>query len=165
MRFNKSFKLLFLVSLFTFANTASASFLVEPYLGYQLGSGDRGTTDFSYNAPTYGARVGYQMLGFMGGIDYSLSSFDLESENTVTNAKSESAFKKNQLGVFAGYDFPILLRAWATYYVSAKLENDVATPTEYSGGGYALGVGFSGLPFVSLNVEYKTFSYDEAQVG
>lgn len=161
MRLTKS--LLFLILLIS--QSAHAGVLLEPYLGYGIGSGDRGNFDYSYNTPQYGARLGYQMLGVMGGIDYSMASFELEAENKTTGTTTKSDYKKNQLGVFVGYDFPLLVRAWGTYYVSANLEDDIAPISKYSGGGYALGVGFTPLPLVSLNVEYRTFSYDEVETG
>ncbi len=165
MCLTKSFVLLFVLSLFIFSEQAHSGVLVEPYLGYQFGSGDRNNNDYSYNSPQLGGRFGYQFLGFMGGLDYSMSSFDLETTNTVTNATSKTDYSQNQLGLFAGYNLPIMLRAWATYFISAKLEDDIAPITEYSGGGYALGVGFTGLPFISLNVEYRSMSYDEQETS
>lgn len=166
MRLTKSFVLLFFLSLFVFGGTARAGVLVEPYLGFALGSGDNGgNVDYDYKTVQLGGRLGYQMLGFMGGIDYSLASFDLEREynDNTPGALGDLSTDKNQLGLFVGYDFPILLRAWATYYVSAKADFSNASINEMSGSGTGLGVGFTGLPFVSLNLEYRSFKYDEAK--
>ncbi|EQC43589.1 outer membrane beta-barrel protein [Bacteriovorax sp. Seq25_V] len=142
--------------------SASAGFLVEPYLGYQLGSGDAGATDYTFNTTVIGGRVGYTMLGFMGGLDYSMGAeSDLEGE--TAGVKTKTKFSQNNLGLFAGYELPILLRAWATYYLSTNLEQQEGTNKgkEYSGDGIGFGVGFTGLPFVSLNLEYRMMSYDE----
>jgi len=166
-------KLLLSILFSLLLTSAQASFLIEPYLGFSIaGDGDTQVAganyDLSYSSPTIGARAGYQMLGFMAGIDYSMQTFDLESKSGNTTRKD--GFKKNQLGVFVGYELPILLRAWATYYLSAGLDGDDAPATgqnfssndEFSGGsGYALGVGFTGLPFVSINLEYRQLSYDK----
>ncbi len=172
MRTNKTFKILSTVFLFTLSSMASAGFLVEPYLGYQLGSGDNNVAtnsgsvpaEQSYNAPVLGARLGYSMLGFMGGIDYSMSSFDMEYEVKSNGATFERSFDNKQLGLFVGYELPILLRAWATYYLSAAADFTQGTSNyELSGGGFALGAGFTGLPFISLNAEMRSFSYDEIE--
>lgn len=177
MRLTKNFLLLFFLSIFVFAGSARAGILIEPYLGFSLaGSGDTtlGTAkyDHSYSTPTIGGRLGYGMLGFMGGIDYSMQSFDLESEVGSTTYKD--GVSKSQLGIFVGYNLPILLRVWGTYYLSSKVEGDDANTTgqfidsryEYSdGGGYALGAGFTGLPFVSINLEYRTLEYDKAELS
>jgi len=154
-----------LVALFALVSlSANAGFLVEPYLGYKVGSGDQGGVtpiDYTLNGPSLGGRLGYQFLGLMGGVDYSFGSIDLEAAVTVAGVETKSTSSQDQkdLGVFLGYDFPILLRAWATYYLSSKLTQ--SNDDENSGGGYGLGVGFTGLPFVSLNVEYRALSYDE----
>ena len=161
-------KILLLVStLFALSSTAQADLLLEPYLGYTIGSGDRGNFDYDYKTPQIGGRVGYQMLGLMLGVDYSmgLGSFDVDAEHKVTGAETSSKNKKNQLGVFVGYNLPVLLRVWGTYYVNTSLETEGTPSSDYSGSGYALGAGFTGLPFVSLNLEYRNFSYDEVEIG
>lgn len=148
---------------FSFIHSASAALLLEPYLGFRIsGDLDNNTTDdVSYNGAVYGGRVGYQLLGIMGGIDYSMSSYDLDfkSGSTTTTRGSSSS----NLGLFVGYNAPILVRAWATYFLSNKLDFD--GPSKLDGSGYALGAGFTGLPFVSLNVEYRAISYDDSESG
>lgn len=137
--------------------TAFSGVLVEPYLGFRVsGDTNQGTTDGSYNGALYGARLGYQFLGFMGGLDYSQSSYDIDYDGTTVDSKTDSS----NLGIFVGYDAPLLVRAWATYFLSNKLDFS-SSSTEYSGSGYALGAGFTGLPFVSLNLEYRSISFDE----
>lgn len=154
-------------SLFIFTSTAQAGILVEPYVGYSIGlSKDYGNTTYDYKTPQFGARLGYQFLGLMAGIDYSLSSsFDLSQKNKTTGATSKVSSDKNQLGLFVGYEFPILLRAWGTYFLDSNLNKSSTPGKAYSGNGYALGAGFTGLPFVSLNLEYRSFSYDSSKIS
>jgi hypothetical protein len=175
MRLTKSFLILFFLSLFVFSGNTRAGILIEPYLGFSLaGTGDTtiGTNkyDHSYSSPTIGGRLGYGMLGFMAGLDYSMQTFDLESEIGSTTYKD--GVKKNQLGIFVGYNLPILVRVWGTYYLSGNLDGDDPSASntlldsryEFSdGGGYALGAGFTGLPFVSINLEYRNLEYDKAE--
>lgn len=153
-----------LVGLFMSLN-ASAGLLVEPYLGYRFGSGEDSNTpksEYSYSSPLLGARLGYQFLGLMAGIDYSmgLGAFELEEKGSTP---SKHDFTESSFGLFVGYDFPILLRAWATYYLSNTLKGDstAVDGDKYKGNGYGLGVGFTGLPFVSLNLELRKFTWDE----
>ena len=63
--------------------------------------------------------------------------------------------------IFVGYELPIMLRAWATYFFDSNWDFDGGEKTEFTT--IALGVGFTGLPFVSLNAEYRlnTFDSDE----
>ena len=138
---------------FIFTSSAQAGFLIEPYLSYSFGSQDGSSTDTNFNGPGYGARLGYQFLGFMAGADYSIQSLNFDDDGD-----------KKQLGLFAGYDAPILFRVWGTYFLNGSIEFD--SNSELDGGsGYALGAGYTGLPFVSLNVEYRVMNYDEASAA
>ncbi len=170
MKFSKI--IIALTFLFTFS--ANAGFLVEPYLGYSFGSQSfdvsnsgvlNGKYEFSHNGYRAGARLGYQFLGFMGGIDYGIGSFGRSVDSLpsgVTATSEDESF--SQFGIFAGYELPILFRFWATYYVSAEWEGK-DSKDENSGSGFGLGAGFTGLPFVSLNLEYKSFTMDETKDG
>lgn len=159
-------KKLLLVLCATLMVNAQAGVLVEPYLGYRLVSGENSNstkTEYDYNGALIGGRLGYQFLGFMGGLDYSrgLGAYELESK--VGSATSKADYTQSSFGLFAGYELPILLRAWVSYWMSNKLEGDSGANSgdEFTGSGYGLGVGFTGLPFVSLNLEYRNMTYDE----
>lgn len=149
--------------LFLSAGAAQASLLIEPHLGFNVhGGGDVGATEYDYNGAQLGLRLGYQNLGFMGGLDLTHSNFDLEGE--TNGVKTTSEMSRNEWGVFVGYNLPILLRAWGAYYFSNTTKND-ATSAEYSGNTKELGIGFTGLPFLSLNLMYRMVTYDELKVG
>ena len=71
------------------------------------------------------------------------------------------------MGAFVGFEFPILLRVFGTYYFSDEQETDSTNLTTVSqksskGSGIALGAGYTGLPFLALNVEYRSFNHDES---
>jgi hypothetical protein len=155
--------------LLTFSLTSHAGILIDPYLGFAIGGVDEtgltaNNAKYDYSRPTYGARLGYQTFGFMAGVDYSMASGDWESKNLLVKEKLESS--ASALGVFAGFNLPILLRFWGTYYLNASSENKSSTATEtLNGSGYGLGLGFTGLPFISLNLEYRSFSYDEVEAS
>lgn len=145
---------------FISAQTASAALLLEPHIGYNLsGSGDAGGLEYDYNGPQLGARVGWQNLGLMLGLDYTRSSFELESKSSSGTSKTD--MKRNEIGVFAGYNFPILLRAWGAYYFTNTMKADNSTSTKYKGNTKELGVGFTGLPFLSINLMYRMVNHDE----
>ena len=68
----KNFKITgLLLGLFLMVNTASASLLVEPHLGYVVSTS--GDTD-DYKGPQMGLRLGYQQLGLMAGLDFTRST-------------------------------------------------------------------------------------------
>lgn len=146
-----------------FAFGANAGLLVEPYVGYQISGFETDytvsgtTTELAYvtNGVNLGARLGYSYLLFMAGIDYSYGTL---SNDLDTGSITIEDIDATRFGIFAGVELPILARAWATYYVNANYE---AGSDEYKGTGYGLGVGFTGLPFVSLNLEYRALTFDE----
>lgn len=171
MKFLKAF----VTFAFLMTTTANAGLLVEPYLGYSFGSaetnvsnagGANGTYDIKASGYRLGGRLGYQFLGFMGGVDYGIGAAK-EKISSIPNGTSYSLddYNVSQLGIFAGYELPILFRFWATYYTSYKMEVDGGSNNgdEDSGSGFGLGAGFTGLPFVSLNLEYKSITIDETE--
>lgn len=148
--------------------SAFAGFFVEPYVGYGLGDGERQTSagatiaDEEWSGPLFGARVGGSTMMLNYGVDYSRRlEFDHESKTNGVTTKNK--MDGSYLGAFLGVDFPVLVRAWASYYFDVSMEDQDGTNkgNEVSGNGYALGVGFTGLPFVSLNLEYRMLDFDE----
>lgn len=170
----KRLKTVFLATaLMTVSGLAHADFLIEPHIGYNVSSSGESTfagvkTDYEYSGPQFGLRAGGQYLGFMAGLDYTFATADIESKESGVTYKDE--FNKKELGVFVGYNLPILFRAWAGYYFDAKArDNDNSgssvSGSEYSGSATELGVGFTGLPFLSLNLMYRMINYDEFKSG
>lgn len=158
-------------------NTAQAGLYLEPYLGYAFGSsenesqgGATATTEHSYTSTYLGARVGYGMMGWSGGLDYSftMADYDIKISNPA-GVSSSDEFKNKTWGLFANYNFPALpLRAWGTYFIDWQRENKKSNTMSNvgdtdSGSGFGLGVGFTGLPFVSINVELRKISIGESK--
>lgn len=150
--------------------SAKASLLIEPHFGYNLhGSADVDVVTIKYNGTQYGARLGVQSFGFMGGLDYTHSTFTSKA-SVPTFGDFEADQKRDQLGVFVGYKFPILVRAWVGYYFSDKTTqtNDGTFGAKgdwMKGNGTEIGVGFTGLPFLSINLQYRMSTYDKADDG
>ena len=166
---------------FAMISASHAGLLIEPYLGYAIGGDGESTftpttVNHTYSGLNYGARLGYSNLGFMIGLDYSASSHDLEGKITSSPTYSaKDGIDRSQIGIFVGFNFPVMLRAWGTYYFGAGFDGADAeksgdqvydnTDEVGDGSGYGLGVGFTGLPFVSINAEYRTFEYDTSNHG
>ncbi len=167
----RSFKKIFLILLALIGLQSHAGFLVDPYLGFNIAS--FGTNDatvpskYSYSGVNMGGRAGYQLLGFMAGAEYSMrTSFSMETEAPLS--KSTQDFTGNYLGVFVGYELPILLRGWAGYYLDVNFNNagpSTNTLTQLDGSGIFLGAGFTGLPFISINAEYRNVIFSKATVS
>lgn len=136
---------------------AKAGVLIEPFVGYALNGSldvDSSTYDEDYTGTSLGARLGYQMLGLFGGLDYRMNSFTADDDEVT-----ESVY-----GLVVGYDFPILLRVWGEYVLggSGEVDFDAGSSIDLNEpSGTVLGVGFTGLPFVSLNFEMANYSYAE----
>ncbi len=160
---------------------ALASVLIEPYIGYSLAGkteikDSTGTTKSDYSGMNFGGRLGAQYLGLMGGLAYDHGSYtsEMTSPQSTIDALNlagsglESKWSVNSYGVFVGYNFPILLRVWGTYFVSSNWK---ATETkggfdkndETTASAYELGLGYTALPFVSLNLQYRVTNFDETK--
>lgn len=144
---------------FLFGTSASqAGILVEPVLGLNV---NHKVDDFSGLGGAYGGRLGYQNLGFQLGLDYLSSSTDMDEKELKSNLKTQ------EWAAFIGFEFPILVRVYAGYIFSAKgdVKLDGGKAKLEDGTGTKIGIGFTGLPFVDINVEYRSGSFDSVKVG
>lgn len=146
----QKFLFLFIFSLFMTTSYSQAGLLVEPLIGLNI-TGEGGDDDLDNMPITYGARLGYQNLGLMLGLDY-------QKTDAIKYDSSSEKYDLSETGVFVGYNFPILVRAWLGYTFKATNEGP---GLDLSGKGTKIGVGFTGLPFVSINLEFKKQEYDE----
>lgn len=136
------------MSVFT---TAQASFLIEPYLGTHISSDVDNGTSKDFGGVGMGARLGWQNLGLQLGVNYKMATLDVDDRGDADY---------NHIGVFAGYEFPILVRAWAEYVLSSDVDFD--NGSEMSGAsGTTIGFGYTGLPFVAINFETTKITYDD----
>jgi hypothetical protein len=136
------------------AVSAHAGLLIEPYLGYQAGSlktteGSMGANpntahDDTSSGLTFGGRLGITFPLLFIAADYSTTNGKSGSDNMILN----------QLGATAGLAVPFF-RAYLGYSFmnDAKLQRSTGDVT-LSGSALKAGVGFTGLPFISLNLEY-----------
>ncbi len=147
---------------------SQAALLIEPVVGYSFG---KGTLDMtvpaapatntsatrSSNGSSYGGRLGYQNFGFQLGLDYLASSMKVSGDS----------FKTSEFGGFVGYEFPILFRVYAGYVFSGT--GTLATSTQdynfKNGTGPKVGLGFTLLPLLDLNIEYRSIAYKEMDIS
>lgn len=151
------------------ATTANASILIEPHVGYVASGGDSSFSgaDYSYTGPQYGARLGLKHLGLMGGFAYTHSTFS--NKKTALGISLTAKQKQDEMGVFVGYNAPILIRAWLGYFFSTKNtytdNGHGANGLFYKGNTTEIGLGFTPLPLLSLNVSYRMLSFDKVGAG
>ena len=167
--------LLLITSLFAF--NASASLLIEPVIGYNLGikgkihegtaSGGGTVAEDKFSGGGglgYGGRLGYQKLGFQVGLDY------LNSAINPDDKAFKGAIDINEYAAFVGFEFPILFRVYGGYIFSADGVGKLKGPpdeklTLKDGTGFKAGVGFTLLPFLDINFEYRRTTFGKWQSG
>ena len=162
---------LFLTLFFSVSQSALAGVLIEPLVGYNFGTkaeidDDDNQNAYSGSGGAFGGRLGYQQLGFQLGVDYLHSSIDFNDKDFKKNVAL------NEWAGFVGFEFPVLLRVYAGYIFSAsgstrfKDQNDNIQDMDLkAGSGAKFGVGFTGLPFLDINLEYRSGSISEYKIG
>lgn len=133
--------------------SANAGILLDPYFSYKMSGSSSFSGGASIAGNELGVRVGYSVLGFAVGVDTTLSG-----KYTYSSAGVTSDSTPKNIGIFASYDFPILVRGYFTYLANAK---ESGTGTEYTGTGTKIGVQFTGLPFVAIGLETVSLSYKD----
>ena len=140
----------------------SAGLVVEPYAGFIFGKFEStiSNEDYKYNTTgiTFGSRVGYSVLYFVAGMDLSFGSMDATVSSGPIGTTSEE-YDTSSFGLYAGVNFPILMRGWVTYYLNSSYEN--RAKEELNGSGFGIGLGFTPLPLLSLNIETKFIKVNE----
>lgn len=133
--------LILLAFTFSFSSHATAIYL-EPYLGYHVNA------EFKFSGGsetasglTYGGRFGGDSMGFLFGLDYMTGSWS-SSRNNIT---------PSNIGVFAGYVFPAMMKAYVTYFFDEKYKFG---STDLGGTEFKLGVAMTTLPVITLGIEY-----------
>lgn len=165
-----------LVVLIFLGKVALAGVLIEPYVGYSM-LGKMTKTEssversYNYSGLNFGGRLGAQYLGLMGGLIYDHGSYTATFKkplNLMPSDGDESKWSANSYGLFVGYNLPILLRFWGSYFFKSDWE---ATDTQggynkndtLNGSAYELGVGYTALPFLSLNLQYRVTDFDKIE--
>lgn len=152
-------KNLLILLFFAFVVNAKADILVEPYVGINVGGtieNSDSSLDEDLSGTALGARLGWQQLGLFLALDYRITSM----EYSVGSADID--VDENLYSAVVGYDFPILFRVWGQYVLGGEGKIGGDGDGKFKNpSGTILGVGFTGLPFVSLNLEMANYKYDK----
>lgn len=142
-----------------FAQHSHAAIAVDPYIGYEMGSGknNAGNSSFSTKAVNVGARLGWLTdtgLYFFG-VDYN-TLFD-GSVDYGTN--SRDAFNKAIIMGTVLYNFQNYpYRVYAGFGVDTWTIKDTSN-TKLSGTAYKVGLGYTRWKPVTVNFEYIVESF------
>lgn len=158
----KYFKYLSVLLVF-YSSFSFAGLLVEPVVGYNfINKVDvDGADDYKTGAGLgYGGRLGWQKSAFQFGLDYLHSDIDMGSGDFDANVSTD------EYGAFVGFEFPILFRVYGTYIFSADGETEILNQdvTLNSGTGWKLGVGFTLIPFIDINADYRQIKFDDEDI-
>ncbi len=135
------------------SSVSANAILIEPFIGWQTGEVVYGGTTADISGIEFGGRLGATFTMFALGGEFSKADLTIDSSPELDLATTD-------MGLFFSVEFPILIRAYFTYFLSSEAEPD--SGADYEGdGGYRLGVGFTALPFLSINVERILRKYDE----
>lgn len=166
--FSKSLLFSVLAAMFVHS-TSYADFLIEPYLGYGIGKSKvtiatLPLTEEDTKGVYYGLRAGYSTaINLAFGAEFMMGNFEDEDLGATDEA---TKFTFADPGVFVSFDFPVLVRAFATYFPMAKVKaKDSSGTTDLEGNTMKLGVGLTWLPFLSINLEYMMGTYDTTVSG
>lgn len=154
-----------------YSGQSQAALLIEPVVGFNVGTKfDLKFDDFPAQNENYsggkggafGGRLGYQNFGFQLGVDYLKSSIDMNTSDFKNN------ISLSEWAGFVGYEFPLFLRVYAGYIFSTNgsTKNSNSQSVDLSKGtGSKLGLGFTGLPFIDINFEYRTGTINQMSYG
>ncbi len=144
-----------------FTSASHAGWMVEPYLGWERGDLSK-DADGTLSGTAIGARVAYTLPVLVWlGLD---GMYTLTGEIDPDGGSKEDA-KRTALYAVVGVDFPILVRGWLGYGLMNEWKIDSSPSASYKGDSMKIGVGFTGLPFLSVNFEYIKDTFDEIKAG
>lgn len=160
-----NFLLFLIIGYFWVVSPAQAFIYIEPVVGYNIKGMVKQdpNIEYEYDGLLYGGKIGAHFSGvFLGGL-YEKSPFQLVQTKPSYYLPADETKQNREntyIGAFVGVNLPVMFRFWASYFISAKSEvaKDPNKGDVVSGSGYSLGVGFTGMPFVSFNAEYRLFS-------
>lgn len=139
---------LLMFSIFSIGSAAQA-IVVEPYYTHFISGEDSNGTELSGHE--IGLRLGYDIATFSFGLDYAATG-----KGKFEDVAGE--YTPSGYGLYAAFDFPILVRAYASYMINYEYKADGG---KFLGNGTKIGVQYTGLPFVAIGLETVKYSFDE----
>lgn len=129
------------------SNSATASWMVEPYVGYSSGNlKSSGVADVTISGTEMGLRLGYQFAIPWFAVDYTSSAQKANYSPSVDANKSA-------IGLTLGLDFP-LVRLYAGYGIDSRMSVKDSLNSTYKGTSTKAALGIKILMVLDLNIEY-----------
>lgn len=145
------------------ARPAQAGILVEPYLGYELGTlkyTGSPNASFDLSSAALGLRAGVTFPLLFVALDYSVLLGGSAKDDTAAATKWDAS--GSQLFAEVGAQLP-LIRAYLGYGIANTFELKSGGTTNKFENGTTIkaGVGTTVFPLIAVNLEYITSSYDK----
>jgi hypothetical protein len=119
--------------------------------------------DLEYRGGLLDARAGISILRVLllgGEFTYVTGNFKYSYSNSEEKVKAP----RMDYGVFLGLDLPVNLRFWVSY-LKSEINFEDGVSSQIQGQGKGLGLGWTVLPFISINGEYRKMEYDQSSGG
>ena len=149
---------------------AMAGILIEPYLGYESGAMPATANADNFDGLDASGKTSGSVAGMRLGFTFAFMlwlALDASNENGnfkysgLSTIGEDSKFDRSTSWLTVGFDFPILFRAWAGVGSVSRMNFKSDSDITLNGGSTKVGLGFTGLPFLSVNLEYIMNTYDK----
>lgn len=159
----KFIQFIILILAFLVIKPAESALLIEPLVGYSMGSfqseeGSLSSEKEKTSGLSIGGRLGFQKYGFQVGLDY------LNSNLSVSDS-SYDKYTTHEWAGFVGYRFPLFFRVYAGYIFSASGESKYGVGEDVQkfqkAKGSKFGLGITSFPLIDLNFELRQGSFSE----
>jgi hypothetical protein len=148
----KTLKTLLVLVTLTIGLNAKAGLYIDPYFGTMISGEWEGSSTEDLSGTDMGLRLGWGLMGLSFGVDYRMINHTIEFNSGNQDVEG------NVLAAYVGYEFPIMFRVYGEYIASGSA--DVGNQTADVTGGTVIGVGYTGLPFVAINYEMVSTTFE-----
>lgn len=131
------------------SEASGSDFIVEPYLGYEIGYlTQTGVPEIKNSGINFGSRFGYKFMGVGIGLDYLMGSENSEQSGI------KSDFKPTDFGLFLGYKFSFGINVYGSYFMSSKGKLQSSdNSADFEGTGLKFGIGWRLQSHLEINLE------------
>lgn len=167
--------ILLLTAFLGFSATAQAYILIEPFVGYQMGTATTKTTsgaetELTSSSPAAGLRLGYvfPFRAFITVDGHYAFSGKVKPKDTATSTQEYNATETSGY-VTLGYETLFRVRMWGSVGISDSLQlkdpdSILANDRTYSGGvPFKAGLGYHLTQTIAINLEYLMHDYKKVK--
>ena len=171
MRSWQKIVLSFSLTMVSFDSTAGT--YLEPFIGVRFLGSEEFTSSgnkesFDRSGIYYGAKLRFDISKkFSLGGDFHLGKVKTEVQ-LASSGFANATYDTMALGYFISYRLKTFFNVWGTYYLkNEQTSTNASAPmgigTIFSGSKYALGINYTKIKFIIINLEYSIFKFDTVE--